>query len=107
MRPPSSSLHAGGLDQRSGRSPAARPTTGQACAPAPWRFRAEKSRKKCKKRDLMHQGFGNSVADNFMDFVWAYALLGLHAEHYQADLNTDAVQLQRDAILQATAYFTA
>jgi N-acyl-D-amino-acid deacylase len=46
-----------------------------------------------KRRDLMHQGFGNSVADNFMDFVWAYALLGLHAEHYPADLNTDAVVL--------------
>jgi ankyrin repeat protein len=46
-----------------------------------------------KGRDRMHQGYGSTVADNFMDFVWSYALLGLHAEHYPADLNTDAVVL--------------
>lgn len=46
-----------------------------------------------KRRDHIHQGFGNTVADNFMDFVWSYVLLGLNAEHYPADLNTDAVVL--------------
>ena len=44
-----------------------------------------------KRRELMYQGFGNAVGDNFMDFVWSYVLLGLHAEHYPSDLNTDAV----------------
>jgi ankyrin repeat protein len=43
------------------------------------------------KRDFMHQGFGNAVEDNFFDWIWSYMLLGLHAEHYPADLNTDAV----------------
>jgi ankyrin repeat protein len=46
-----------------------------------------------KRRELMHQGFGNPVGDNFMDFVWSYVLLGLNAEHYPGDLNTDAVVL--------------
>jgi N-acyl-D-amino-acid deacylase len=29
----------------------------------------------------------------FTDFVWGYVLLGLHAENYKPDLNTDAVAL--------------
>ncbi len=44
-------------------------------------------------RDKMHQGYVFATADTFSDFVVAYALLGLHAENYQADLNTDAAAL--------------
>jgi len=44
-------------------------------------------------RDKMHQGYVFAVADTFSDFVVGYALLGLHAESYQADLNTDAAAM--------------
>ena len=45
-----------------------------------------------KKRDRLHQGFGCPVGDNFMDWSWS-SRWALHAEHYPADLNTDAVVL--------------
>jgi ankyrin repeat protein len=41
-------------------------------------------------RDRMHQGYSFKVGDNFTDFVLSYQLLGLHAQNYQPDLNTDA-----------------
>ena len=45
-------------------------------------------------RDKLHQGYNFvQVGDNFGDFVLAYQLLGLHAQDYQADLNTDAAAL--------------
>ncbi len=44
-------------------------------------------------RDKMHQGFVFPVGSTFADFVVGYALLGLHAENYQADLNTDAAAM--------------
>ncbi len=46
-----------------------------------------------KNRDKLHQGFGAAVADNFIDFLAGYIALGLHAEGYKSDLNTDAVAL--------------
>jgi ankyrin repeat protein len=44
-------------------------------------------------RDKMHQGFVFPVGATFSDFVVSYALLGLHAENYPADLNTDAAAM--------------
>ena len=41
-------------------------------------------------RDKMHQGYLFRVGDNFTDFVLAYQLLGLAAQNYRPDLNTDA-----------------
>jgi ankyrin repeat protein len=46
-----------------------------------------------KTRDQLHQGFGAAVGDNFVDFANGYVALGLHAEGYKPDLNTDAVAL--------------
>ena len=46
-----------------------------------------------KLRDYLHQGFLSPVGDFFGPFVAGYMLLGLDAEHYQADLNTDAVAI--------------
>jgi ankyrin repeat protein len=46
-----------------------------------------------KLRDYLHQGFFTPVEDNFGPFVVSYVLLGLDAEHYKADLNTDAVAM--------------
>lgn len=42
-------------------------------------------------RDKLHQGFyAVPVGDFFADFILGYQLVGLHAQNYQPDLNTDA-----------------
>jgi ankyrin repeat protein len=43
-----------------------------------------------KLRDYLHQGFLVPVQDVFGPFVVGYILIGLDAEHYKSDLNTDA-----------------
>ena len=42
-------------------------------------------------RDRLYQGFFVPVGDLFGPFIFGYILTGLEAEHYQADMNTDAV----------------
>jgi ankyrin repeat protein len=44
-----------------------------------------------KLRDDLHQGFIVPVGEVFGPFVMSYILIGLDAEHYRPDLNTDAV----------------
>lgn len=45
-------------------------------------------------RDRLHQGFyAIPVGDFFADFIVGYQLVGLHAQGYQPDLNTDAAAL--------------
>ncbi len=45
-------------------------------------------------RDKLRQGYDLArVGDNFSEFVLAYQLLGLHAQNYQRDLNTDAAAM--------------
>jgi ankyrin repeat protein len=46
-----------------------------------------------KLRDYLHQGFFTPVGDFFAPFVVSYMLVGLDAERYQPDLNTDAVAM--------------
>jgi ankyrin repeat protein len=46
-----------------------------------------------KLREYMHQGFFTPVADSFGQFLMSYILIGLDAEHYPADLNTDAAAM--------------
>jgi ankyrin repeat protein len=46
-----------------------------------------------KTRDMLHQGFLVPTQDNFSENIVAYILLGLHAEGYKADLNTDAAAM--------------
>ncbi len=46
-----------------------------------------------KLRDHLHQGTFVPVEDFFGPFVVSYILVGLDAEHYQPDLNTDAVAM--------------
>ncbi|HWE50672.1 MAG TPA: ankyrin repeat domain-containing protein [Bryobacteraceae bacterium] len=46
-----------------------------------------------KLRDYLHQGFFTPVEDTFGQFVVGYMLVGLDAEHYKADLNTDAAAM--------------
>jgi len=46
-----------------------------------------------KLRDYMHQGFFVPEGDVFGPSVVGYILVGLNAEHYPADLNTDAVAM--------------
>jgi hypothetical protein len=46
-----------------------------------------------KTRDMLHQGFLIPVEDYFSENVVAYILLGLYAEGYKADLNTDAAAM--------------
>jgi ankyrin repeat protein len=46
-----------------------------------------------KLREYMHQGFFTPVGDVFGQFLMSYILIGLDAEHYQPDLNTDAVAM--------------
>ena len=46
-----------------------------------------------KLRDYLHQGFVVPVEDVFGEFVVGFILVGLDAEHYQPDLNTDAVAM--------------
>lgn len=43
-----------------------------------------------KLRDFLHQGFFVPVQDVFGQFVVSYILIGLDAEHYRPDINTDA-----------------
>jgi hypothetical protein len=44
-------------------------------------------------RDRLHQGYFVAVGDVFGPSVVGYILMGLDAEHYKADLNTDAVAM--------------
>jgi len=46
-----------------------------------------------KLRDLLHQGNMVGGGDFFAPFILANMLIGLDAEHYQPDLNTDAVAM--------------
>jgi ankyrin repeat protein len=46
-----------------------------------------------KLRDYLHQGFFTAVEDTFGPGVVSYMLVGLYAEHYKPDLNTDAVSM--------------
>lgn len=45
------------------------------------------------QRDHLHQGFFVNVEDIFGPFVLGYQAIGLDAEHYKADLTTDAVAM--------------
>ncbi|HMD47553.1 MAG TPA: ankyrin repeat domain-containing protein [Bryobacteraceae bacterium] len=46
-----------------------------------------------KLRDDLHQSIVQAVGDTFGSFVVGNILVGLHAEHYQADLNTDTAAI--------------
>jgi hypothetical protein len=46
-----------------------------------------------KLRDYLHQGFFAPVEDDFGPFLLGYILVGLDAEQYKPDLNTDAVAM--------------
>ena len=46
-----------------------------------------------KLRDYLHQGIFTPVGDTFGPFLLSYILIGLDAEHYKPDLNTDAVAM--------------
>ena len=46
-----------------------------------------------KVRDRMHQGFIVPTEDNFSEGILAYQLMGLAAEGYKPDLNTDTAAL--------------
>jgi ankyrin repeat protein len=46
-----------------------------------------------KLRDYLHQGFFAPVGDVFGQFVVSNILIGLDAEHYKPDLNTDAAAM--------------
>jgi len=46
-----------------------------------------------KLRDYLHQNFFTPVEDTFGAGVLGYILIGLDAEHYKPDLNTDAVAM--------------
>ncbi len=46
-----------------------------------------------KLRDYLHQGFFVPTQDVFGEFVMGNVLIGLDAEHYKPDLNTDAVAM--------------
>ena len=46
-----------------------------------------------KLRDYLHQGFVTPVGDVFGPFFLSDILIGLDAEHYKPDLNTDAVAM--------------
>lgn len=58
-------------------------------------------------RDIMHEGFLLPVGDNFSENVWAYVLLGLAAEGYKADLNTDTAAMYILARQQPTGEWVA
>jgi ankyrin repeat protein len=45
------------------------------------------------QRDKLHQGYLFRVGDNFTDFILGYQLVGLHAQNYPSDLNTDAAAM--------------
>jgi ankyrin repeat protein len=44
-------------------------------------------------RDNFHQSFAGEGTDTIGPLIFAYILMGLQAEHYPADLNTDAVAM--------------
>jgi ankyrin repeat protein len=44
-------------------------------------------------RDHMHEGYVVPVADYFSDFILGYQLVGLAAENYPPDINTDAAAM--------------
>jgi len=46
-----------------------------------------------KMRDILHQGFITPVGEFFGPSVVDYMLIGLDAEHYEPDLNTDAAAM--------------
>jgi len=46
-----------------------------------------------KMRDILHQGFMIPVEEYFGPSVVGYMLIGLDAEHYKPDLNTDAAAM--------------
>ncbi len=46
-----------------------------------------------KIRDYLHQSIVQPVEDTFGSFVIGYILVGLDAEHYKADLNTDTAAI--------------
>jgi ankyrin repeat protein len=46
-----------------------------------------------KTRDRLQQGFLVTVNDNFSESIMAYMLLGLHAEGYKPDINTDTAAM--------------
>ena len=46
-----------------------------------------------KLRDYLHQGFFSPVGDVFGEFVISNILIGLDAEHYKSDLNTDTAAM--------------
>ena len=46
-----------------------------------------------KLRDRVHQGFVFPTGDNFSETILAYILIGLNAENYKPDVNTDATAM--------------
>jgi ankyrin repeat protein len=46
-----------------------------------------------KLRDRLHQGFVFPAGDNFSEGILNYILIGLNAENYKPDINTDAVAM--------------
>ncbi len=62
----------------------------ESTASAQVRFNAEALE---ASRDRMHQGYVIAVGDMFSDFILGYQLLGLRAENYKPDLNTDAAAM--------------
>jgi ankyrin repeat protein len=46
-----------------------------------------------QRREGLHQGFLFPLGDFFSPGILSYILIGLHAENYKADLNTDAVAM--------------
>ena len=60
-----------------------------------------------KTRDRMHQGFLLPVADNFSEGILAYILMGLNAEGYKPDLNTDAAAMDILSRQQPTGEWAA
>lgn len=53
-----------------------------------------------KLRDRLHQGFMFPVGDNFSESILGYMLMGLSAEGYKPDLNTDAAAMHILALQQ-------
>ena len=45
-------------------------------------------------RDRMRQGFMFPTGDNFSESILGYILIGLGAENYKPDINTDAAAMQ-------------
>jgi hypothetical protein len=60
-----------------------------------------------KTRDRMHQGFLIPVGDNFSEDIISYILIGLKAENYKPDINTDAAAMMILARQQADGQWFA